>query len=166
MGLILHYQFTELEGENMLEKIVVVLIAILLVLSGCSGGPPKDLGLQQGKFAPCPEKPNCVSSMEPGRKRYIAPFPYRGDRERARSVLKEVLREQRTATLKEETDEYLHAEFRSAVFGFVDDVEFYLPEDVQHIDIRSASRLGYWDIGTNRRRLERIREHFTQASAQ
>jgi uncharacterized protein (DUF1499 family) len=54
------------------------------------------------------------------------------------------------------TDQYLHAEFRTRLMHFVDDVEFLLPSDgVVHV--RSASRIGRGDMGTNRRRVEAIR---------
>jgi uncharacterized protein (DUF1499 family) len=55
---------------------------------------------------------------------------------------------------------YLHAEFRSALFGFVDDVEFRMDETAGRIDVRSASRTGYFDFGVNRRRVEEIRARF------
>jgi len=57
-------------------------------------------------------------------------------------------------------NQYLHAEFRSAVFGFVDDVEFYVspPGTLQ---VRSASRTGYSDFGVNRERVETLRARFT-----
>jgi uncharacterized protein (DUF1499 family) len=51
----------------------------------------------------------------------------------------------------------LHAQCTSAVFGFVDDLELHLrtPEGV--IAVRSAARLGYSDLGVNRRRIEDLR---------
>lgn len=138
----------------------VMLGAVCILVGGCSGRIPENLGVADGAFARCPDSPNCVSSMEPGSSKYIAAFYYSTDRQTARSVLQEVLAEQDGATLKTETDVYMHAEFRSALFGFVDDVEFYFPEEEQRIAIRSASRLGYWDLGANRRRMERLRKIF------
>ena len=52
---------------------------------------------------------------------------------------------------------YLYAEFTSRWLGFVDDVEFLLDEPRARIDVRSASRLGYSDLGVNRRRIEHLR---------
>ena len=57
---------------------------------------------------------------------------------------------------------YLHVEFRSAFFRFVDDVEFLIDTEDQVIHFRSASRVGYSDLGVNRRRMERIREAFSE----
>ena len=57
-------------------------------------------------------------------------------------------------------DRYIHAEFRSKIFSFVDDVEFLLDNEEQVIHVRSASRVGYGDLGVNRDRVELIREEF------
>lgn len=59
------------------------------------------------------------------------------------------------------TENYLHVEFSSAIFRFVDDVEFFLDDATQTIHFRSASRLGYSDLGVNRKRMEEIRRRFT-----
>ncbi len=62
------------------------------------------------------------------------------------------------ARIVEETEDYLHAECRSALFGFVDDLELQLRPSESIIAVRSASRLGYSDFGVNRRRVEALRE--------
>jgi uncharacterized protein (DUF1499 family) len=62
----------------------------------------------------------------------------------------------------EEKDDYLHAEARSLIFRFVDDVEFYLPAPEKVIHVRSASRVGYSDMGVNRKRVEEIRRRFVK----
>ena len=58
------------------------------------------------------------------------------------------------------TSNYLYAEFRSKLLGFVDDVEFFY--DGAAIQVRSASRLGRRDFHVNRKRVERLRELITQ----
>jgi uncharacterized protein (DUF1499 family) len=55
-------------------------------------------------------------------------------------------------------DSYLHVEARSAVFRFVDDVEFHLRPKDGIIAVRSAARVGHGDMGVNRERIEAIRE--------
>jgi len=52
---------------------------------------------------------------------------------------------------------YIHTEFTSALFRFVDDVEFFLDECAAVIQVRSSSRIGYSDRGVNRKRVEDIR---------
>ena len=61
------------------------------------------------------------------------------------------------------TDKFLHVEFTSKVFRFVDDVEFYFDE-LGVIHFRSASRVGYSDMGVNKSRMEEIGRLFIQAS--
>jgi len=66
------------------------------------------------------------------------------------------------ARIMDEKVGYLHAEFRSPLFGFVDGVEFRMDEAPGRIDVRSASRTGYFDFGVNRRRVEEIRARFSR----
>lgn len=63
------------------------------------------------------------------------------------------------------TDDYLHVEFTSALLRFVDDVEFRVDVDAGVIHVRSASRVGRYDFGVNRRRVEAIRDAFERGSA-
>ena len=60
--------------------------------------------------------------------------------------------------------DYLYAEFRSKMFRFVDDVEFLVDAREGHIDVRSASRVGYSDMGVNRKRIEEIRKALIEKS--
>ena len=62
-----------------------------------------------------------------------------------------------------QTDDYLHAECSSAVFGFVDDLELHLRPAQNLIAVRSAARLGHSDFGVNRKRVESLRSLLTAA---
>jgi uncharacterized protein (DUF1499 family) len=66
----------------------------------------------------------------------------------------------RGARIKTVQERYIHAEFTSFLFRFVDDVEFLLDDGSKTIHVRSASRVGYSDLGVNRRRVEAIRSRF------
>jgi len=59
--------------------------------------------------------------------------------------------------LIEDDDTYLHYECTSLLLRFVDDVEFVFDDEAKLIHFRSASRIGYGDLGVNRRRMEHIR---------
>ncbi len=139
-------------------------IAVALAVSGCSGGrPPLNLGVTETGLAPCPGSPNCVSSWTDAADRRVEPLRYAGDAARARVRLLEVLGGMERVRIVRSDDDYIHAEFRSAVFGFVDDVEFHFnPPGV--IQVRSASRSGYYDFGVNRARVETIRARFDASS--
>lgn len=58
----------------------------------------------------------------------------------------------------EQRENYLHAVFTSLVFRFQDDVEFSADGDSGLLHFRSAARLGYFDFGANRKRMERLTE--------
>lgn len=139
-------------------------VAVLAMTAGCSGGrPPASLGVTAGRLAPCPGSPNCVSSEAAVAEQRVAPLRYDGAAARARARLLEVLDGMDRARIVQSTDDYVHIEFRSAVFGFVDDVEFYFspPGTIQ---VRSAARIGYYDFGVNRERIETISARFAAPS--
>ncbi len=109
-------------------------------------------------FAPCPDKPNCVSTKDSTEQAKIAPIKFTGTADAAKAHLKEVVLGMKGARLVEEDGNYLRFEFTSGFFRFVDDVEFVLEEGVIHF--RSASRTGHSDFGVNRKRMESIRSLF------
>lgn len=134
-------------------------------LSGCAGKPPSNLGVINGRLAPCPSSPNCVSSQaSPNDKRhFIDPIVYTGEKQEALHTLVEIIQSMERTKITLSADSYLRAEFSSSLMGFVDDVEFYFSEQAL-IHVRSASRKGYGDLGVNRKRIERIRDLFKDVS--
>jgi uncharacterized protein (DUF1499 family) len=108
---------------------------------------------------PCPDRPNCVCSQAPGgdARHAIEPLHFTGEPAAAWAALREVLDGMARVTIIEDTGSYLHAEARSLLFRFVDDVECTLDSEARVIHVRSASRQGYGDMGVNRRRVETLR---------
>jgi uncharacterized protein (DUF1499 family) len=113
--------------------------------------------MNRQSLVPCPASPNCVSTQATDTRHAIAPIRYRRSRVEAKEALKAVIRALPRTNLVEETDSYLHYEFTSLLFRFVDDVEFLFDDESKTIHFRSASRTGYGDFGVNRRRMEVIR---------
>ena len=143
------------------KQILVVLINLIL-LTGCSGTMPK-LGINNSGLAPCPETPNCVSSQAHDDKHYIEPINYSGTRQGAHDLLLRIIESKKRTEILTDQEDYIRVEFTSALFRFVDDVEFYFPEEPAEkmiIHVRSASRVGHSDLGANRKRIERIRSEF------
>jgi uncharacterized protein (DUF1499 family) len=149
---------------RMVPLVVFVLGAYAMMGSAkagwLAGTVPVDLGVKAGRLKPCPDSPNCVNSQSSGRSA-ILPIAFRGDAASAWRALQDVLAEMERLQLVERTDNYLRAEARSRVLGFVDDIEFFLDADAHVIHMRSASRLGYSDLGVNRDRLEQVRSRIT-----
>ena len=113
--------------------------------------------MRDGNLQDCPESPNCVCSDATDPARWIAPFSIKGDRRVAWQGLCDCVRALPRSRIVRQSDEDLHGEVRSRIFGFVDDLEFRLRVQEGVIALRSASRTGHWDLGVNRRRLERLR---------
>jgi uncharacterized protein (DUF1499 family) len=110
------------------------------------------------KLSPCPDSPNCVSSQSTDEAHLIEPLHYSGRPADARQKLIDILESINRVRFAKVERDYIHAEFRSSVFRFVDDVKFWFPPDKPIIHVKSASRKGYYDFGANRRRVERLRE--------
>ena len=126
---------------------------------------PDYLGVKDGKLARPRRTPNCVSSQaDPSDAGHsIAPIKFTGSALEAMATLRKVVdSEERTLVVKHEPN-YLSAEYKSKLLGFVDDVEFLASEAEGVIHVRSASRLGRRDFGVNRARIESIREQFAAA---
>ena len=117
-----------------------------------AGKRPNNLGVSDGKLTPCPGTPNCVNSQSDDPQSKIEPLPSVSIPE-----LQKVIEGMERTTIVESTDNYLYAEFKTKLMGFVDDVEFYLDKQENVVHVRSASRLGKSDLGLNRKRIEEIR---------
>ncbi len=139
---------------------MVITLTGIVFFGSCSGTPPKDLGVEQGKLKPCPSSPNCVSSYADDDEHAIEPYRYSMDKEAAYEKMVQILKTEKRVIIVEESERYIRAEFKTAIMRFVDDVEF-LFDIGQTIHIRSASRLGHSDLGLNRKRMERIRKRFS-----
>lgn len=122
-----------------------------------AGKRPNNLGVRDGKLAPCPNSPNCVSSQSTDAVHQIAPLTFNTSPEQAIANLKSIIQSLPRTTIITESQDYIYAEFKTALMGFVDDVEFYLDRSANVIQVRSASRLGQSDLGVNRKRIETIR---------
>lgn len=126
-------------------------------LSEVFAGKTPELGIQGGKLLPCPSTPNCVVSQGADPDHKIEPIAYRGSRDEARELLTKVLGVVPSTAIVAQQADYIRVKSTSRILGFIDDTEFYLPEDEPVIHVRAAARLGESDLGVNRRRLEQIR---------
>jgi len=138
----------------------------LLLLALCGGATA-------GSLPDCPGTPNCVSSQASDPARTVEPLSAGNNREEALQRLQAVLSElprvewQAVATdngsvnpdsaNRPDTASKIEAQFRSRIFRFVDDVTFLIEENGV-IQVRSASRVGYSDLGANRSRVDMLRQ--------
>jgi uncharacterized protein (DUF1499 family) len=151
--------------------LVVILSASLLIagqLNLLAGNTPQNLGVVDGKLQPPSLTENSVSSQaalypsHPQRAYAdIASLNYTGDGQIAMSQLAVVLKSSERTTVITQNPGYIYAQSTTAVLKFTDDLEFWLDSQNGVIQMRSASRLGRKDFGTNRARIEAIRARFS-----
>ena len=121
---------------------------------------PGNLGVSNGKLAPCPSTPNCVSSQADNPDKLIAPIAFTTSAEEARAKLLNVLESMSRLDIVDNQPTYIRAETQSPMIGFIDDNEFYIDEEAGVIHIRAAARLGQSDLNKNRERMDSIRAAF------
>jgi uncharacterized protein (DUF1499 family) len=147
---------------------LLLAVATALVVAGqfglFTGDRPTDLGARDGRLKPPPASPNAVSSQTDDEPHRVEPLRYAGEGAQAFARLRALVAAWPGAAIVGEADGYLCAEFTTRWLRFVDDVEFLLEPAAGVIHVRSASRLGYSDLGTNRHRVEAIRRQFASRS--
>ncbi|MCR4747187.1 MAG: DUF1499 domain-containing protein [Clostridiales bacterium] len=116
-------------------------------------------GVTNGKFKELPQTPNCVSTQTLQSEKLVAPIPFCGTREESKQKIKDALLELPDDIRPvEERDDYLYVIFVSKGMKFKDDVEFYFDDVKKQIEFRSCSRIGFSDMGVNRKRYDAIKE--------
>ncbi len=137
---------------------------VLAFISWVSTAPT--LGPLSGRLQPCPASPNCVCSQDPAGASEISALTCgKGTTALAELArLKVMVLAQPRMRLLEERPGYLRFQATSALFRFKDDLEFLADETGHVLHVRSASRVGHSDLGTNRRRIETLRQKFTEAA--
>ncbi len=157
----------------MLKKIVIVVVGIVIIAAMGLGARMywlgkksssmmnNKLGVTEGHLQACGEKPNCVSSTaDPASDFYIEPIQdqnIEGTWDDLNMLLQDLIKDKKSFQILKQKANYIHMIAISKIFGFVDDVEFHLVPDEGIIEIRSQSRVGYSDMGANRKRLQKIR---------
>lgn len=124
---------------------------------------PTNLGVEKGCLAPMPLSPNAVSTQTEDPEKHIDPWVYKGSLETAKACVMEAVQRYGNATVVNEQKDYIHVVFKTGLMKFRDDVEFYFDEVDQVIHIRSASRIGYSDMGLNRQRYETLTTFYKQS---
>jgi len=138
-------------------RIRLLVCAFSLIAGACAGTAPLHVGITQGGLAACPDSPNCVSSDASDSAHRVAPFLLAVPPKQAWDAARKAVEALPDTRIVAESASRLHAESTSDLFGFVDDLELQLRPSQRLIAVRSASRLGYGDMGVNRQRVEMLR---------
>ncbi|POP51756.1 DUF1499 domain-containing protein [Zhongshania marina] len=144
-----------------MTRFFLYLTALVLstsLLSACSTPQHSD---HKGILQACPSAPHCVSSLEQGSDKYIAPISVQSEADWLR--LQQLLLAMPRTDLATKRDNYLHAVATSAIMRFKDDIELVYSKAQNRVDVRSSSRTGYYDFDVNRQRIESLRAQFNAA---
>jgi uncharacterized protein (DUF1499 family) len=132
------------------------------------GNVPNNIGVKDGRLMPPSDTPNSVSSQtrlypnHPQRDYAdIPPLDFSGYGATAMARLADMVQKMDRTVVVKRGPEYIYAQCNTPLLKFTDDLEFWLDQTHKVIQVRSASRLGQKDFGTNRARVESIRARFS-----
>lgn len=139
----------------------VLMLAAALLLGGCAAFTEHEVGIADGRLKPCGDWPRCVSSADTGEKA-VAPIRLREPADlvwpRVRDAVLAIERVRRV----DERPGYLRAEIDSPWGWYIDDLEL-LARGERVLDVRSTGRIGYYDFGVNRERIEALRTRLVES---
>lgn len=130
----------------------VVYPIIVVCLAGCTSAPDKPTS---GSALPeCGVFPNCVNSELSEGGKAIAPLEATSQQWQE---LKQWIVAQEDWSITTDTGDFMQAVVKTPMMRFRDDVQLRFVKDKGVIHVRSSSRLGIGDMGTNRQRVEMLR---------
>lgn len=141
-----------------------IIILVFVLAAQKNNVVPANIGLKDGALAPLPDSPNAVSSQTEQKEKRVDPLPFFGDLEQTKTRVKKAAADFGGAQIITEKPYYLHMVFTVPFIPFKDDVEFFFSGKERVVHYRSASRVGYSDLGVNRKRYERLRNLYEQAA--
>lgn len=145
----------------MKKKAIMIIIPTLIfafgvrltMLGSQSREMKPQLGVTENQLRKCPEKPNCINSFyQDDKDHYIAPLKTALTINEIKNIIKS---KRPNFKIEKSNDQYLYYTYESSLMGFVDDIELLLIEDLLYF--RSASRVGYSDMGANKERIEKLK---------
>lgn len=154
-------------GMDRLSTILLllgVLVTQLMFILGKVSEEGDAPGITRGKLSRCSDRSNCAcSEFTNDPRHYIEPvaIPPHINFDLL-PLLRETIKEIR-GTVRTETGSYMAATFSSSFFKFIDDFEIRIDRENNIIHVRSASRVGYSDIGVNRKRIELFKSKIEKA---
>lgn len=136
-------------------SVIVLLILFMFIKNNRT---PNNIGVNNGRLAPMPNKPNAVSSQTEIMDKRVEPLKFIGDLENSRKLVIDIINTFKNIEIIKNEENYIYVIFSTEKMKYKDDVEFYFDDDKKLIHFRSASRVGYSDMGVNRKRYEDIKK--------
>ncbi|WP_321328805.1 DUF1499 domain-containing protein [uncultured Ilyobacter sp.] len=137
----------------------VIGIILVFMAFGCMS-TPKNLGVKSGKLSPLKSSPNGVSSQTDQVKKQVKPLVLDIPVSDAKQIIKDACNDYGRHEIMKESEDYLYTVFITGIMRYRDDVEFYFDAENKVIHYRSQSRIGYSDMGLNRKRYNTLAEFY------
>ncbi len=137
--------------------ILVAIAVVILFMAIKNIKTPAGLGVVDGKLLPLPKSPNAVSSQTEDMDKKVDPFPFKSNLNKTKEGIKKALLSYGGIEIIKETTDYIHAVSTTGRMKFHDDLEFYFDHKAGLVHFRSASRVGYSDMGVNKERYDRLK---------
>ncbi len=152
------------DGKEMtkMRKVFIGSLIFFTISWGCSGNPTERQNSGSSGLLDCPDTPNCVSSLAKNPKYRVEPFKLKKDPKTSWDIVQKMVASLPRTKVVSADNSDIHAECKSMIFRFIDDLSLHLTSSKDIIHIRSAARTGYSDFGVNRRRIERLRKELRQ----
>jgi uncharacterized protein (DUF1499 family) len=153
------------KSSRWMKILLIGIVSFILIrtLIPRIGGSPGWVNQDPPEFSDTTTNPNFVSSKSEISERYVEPIllPEDIDPDSAFKLISDLAEKQKGWKLVNSGDQWAHFECSTQWMNFVDDLAIKLnfkEEKQWFIDIKSASRLGYSDLETNRKRIENFKE--------
>jgi uncharacterized protein (DUF1499 family) len=143
---------------NKLSGVIIAMGVIVVYMVVKNNLTPKNLGVNNGKLSKMPNKPNAVSSQTNEKDKQIEAMEFKVNLAASKERIIKAIETYGNAKIITNENNYIYAVFTTGKMKYHDDVEFYFDESEKLIHVRSASRIGYSDMGLNRERYNKLRE--------
>jgi uncharacterized protein (DUF1499 family) len=149
------------KGSNITKVLLVIVVVVVIAglqMLMSNNVVPKNMGVKNGLFSPLSKSPNGVSSQSTEENYYVEPLPMKDDFTSTKKALLKAVETYGNSKVITEENNYIHVVFTTSKMKFKDDLELYINELEKVVHYRSASRVGYSDMGLNRQRYNAIAE--------
>jgi uncharacterized protein (DUF1499 family) len=143
---------------NRLRGVIAAMGVIVIYMVIKNNLTPKNLGVNNGKLVKMPNKPNAVSSQTDEKDKKVEALEFKGNLKDSKENIIKAIENYGDAKIIKNENDYIYAVFTTGKMKYHDDVEFYFDDREKLIHFRSASRIGYSDMGLNRERYNKLRD--------
>jgi uncharacterized protein (DUF1499 family) len=147
-----------------MRTFIALLFVCCFTVSGCATSGHVRSGVIGGKLLDCPNAPKCVSTQSENERHRMEPISFSGRVQDAQSTIISIIKGMKNSEIITVSEDYVYVQFKTSVFRFIDDVEFYFDSKEKLIHFRSSARFGYYDWKVNRKRMEYVVEEFYKSS--